>query len=153
MIVSENQAKNPGMNFSILGTDISKESLKRADEGTYSQFEVQRGLPTPLLIKYFLQNESFWSVSSKLRSIVKYRHLNLLEDFRGLGKFDVVFCRNVLIYFDLETKVDILRRIRAQMPDDGILVLGGAETVINVTDQFKMIPGKQGFYAINLDAT
>lgn len=152
MILKEQGIKLGGWNLSILGTDISRESLKRANDGHYSQFEVQRGLPIQLLLKYFQKKDSYWEVSSQLKSMVAYREFNLLDSFIALGKFDVVFCRNVLIYFDVETKADILARIRRQMTDDGILILGGAETVINVSDHFMAVPGQRGFYAVNTAA-
>jgi chemotaxis protein methyltransferase CheR len=84
-----------------------------------------------------------------MRAMVQYKKLNLLESFTMLGQFDIVFCRNVLIYFDNETKIDILNRIRKQMPDDGFLVLGAAETVVGLTEAFKPVQDKRGLYGIN----
>ncbi len=87
-----------------------------------------------------------WQASSALRSMIKYKELNLLENFQGLGKFDVIFCRNVLIYFDQETKTKVLDQISQLMPLDGVLFLGGAETVLGISEKFKPIPGNRGVY-------
>jgi chemotaxis protein methyltransferase CheR len=148
MCLKDNEAKLAGWRVEIIGTDISQEVLDKAKAGVYSQFEVQRGLPINHLLKYFQQNGDVWQISSELRQMVQYRKLNLLENFSSLGQFDIVFCRNVLIYFDNETKIDILNRIRKQMPDDGFLTLGAAETVVGLTDAFKPMPDKRGLYII-----
>lgn len=138
-----------GWRREILGTDISLEALEKAKSGMYSQFEVQRGLPVNLLVKYFKQHGEMWQIDSAIRSAVQYRQFNLLNSFTSFGKFDVVFCRNVLIYFDQPTKKDILERIAKQMNHDSFLVLGAAETVIGITDVFKSVPGKRGLFAVN----
>lgn len=150
MCLKENEAKLAGWRVEILGTDLSNEVLEKARAGVYSQFEVQRGLPINHLLKYFKQNGDVWQISPELRSMVQYRKLNLLENFSVLGQFDIVFCRNVLIYFDNDTKIDILNRVRKQMPDDGFLVLGAAETVVGLTDAFKPMPDKRGLYGVNV---
>jgi chemotaxis protein methyltransferase CheR len=113
----------------------------------YSQFEVQRGLPITLLLKYFQQSGDNWQVVPEIRAMVKFRQLNLLRDFSALGTFDVVFCRNVLIYFDHPTKIDVLHRVARSMAPDGFLVLGAAETVIGLTDRFRPHPDRRGLYA------
>ena len=102
-----------GWRIEIIATDLSNEVLEKAKAGVYSQFEVQRGLPIQLLIKYFSQVGETWQVAPELRAMVQFRQLNLLGDFSHLGVFDVVFCRNVLIYFDQETKTDVLDASRA----------------------------------------
>jgi chemotaxis protein methyltransferase CheR len=130
----------------MIGTDLSSEVLEKAKAGLYSQFEVQRGLPINYLLKHFTQIGDMWQVSSELKSMVQYRKLNLLENFSSLGQFDIVFCRNVLIYFDNEAKIDILNRIRKTMPEDGFLVLGAAETVVGLTDAFKPVADRRGLY-------
>jgi chemotaxis protein methyltransferase CheR len=107
---------------------------------------VQRGLPIQMLVKYFQQVNEMWQIDSSIRAMVRFREANLLENIRSLGNFDVVFCRNVLIYFDQATKGKILGEIAQMMPEDGVLFLGGAETVIGVTDRFKPIPGQRGVY-------
>jgi chemotaxis protein methyltransferase CheR len=120
--------------------------LEKSKSGVYSQFEVQRGLPIQLLVKYFKQNGELWQISPELRAMVQHRQLNLLHDFSQLGTFDVIFCRNVLIYFDQETKINIFGRLVKAMEGDGFLVLGAAETVVGLTDVFKPFPDKRGLY-------
>ncbi len=137
-----------GWRTEIVGTDISREILEKAKSGLYSQFEVQRGLPIQLLLKYFEKKDDMWQASSALRTMVQYKELNLLGDFQGMGKFDVVFCRNVLIYFDQETKAKVLEEISKLMPEDGVLFLGGAETVLGISEKFKPIPGYRGVYCL-----
>ena len=128
--------------------DLSSEILEKAKAGIYTQFEVQRGLPVQLLVKYFDQVGETWQIAPELRSMVQFRPINLLNDFSALGLFDVVFCRNVLIYFDQDTKSSVLDRIARQMPDDGYLVLGAAETVIGLTDAFKPLADRRGLYVL-----
>ena len=146
MCLKEMESKLAGWRVEILGTDISNEVLDRAKAGTYTQFEVQRGLPIQLLLKYFTQQGESWTISPQLRSMVQWKKFNLLDSFAGFGQFDIVFCRNVLIYFDQATKVDILGRISKTMAPDGYLVLGAAETVVGLTDAFKPAPDRRGLY-------
>ena len=148
IILKELAAEFPGWSFEIIGTDISKDILAQAEKGSYSQFEVQRGMPITLLMKYFTQVEDRWEINSEIKSMIKYQPFNLLDSMASLGKFDIVFCRNVLIYFDQETKGDVLNRIKNQLESDGFLFLGGAETVIGLTDAFKVVPDKRGLYAL-----
>ncbi|NMM46380.1 protein-glutamate O-methyltransferase [Rhodospirillaceae bacterium KN72] len=146
MILKENQAKLAGWRFEIVATDISEEMLAKARAGIYTQFEVQRGLPIQMLVKYFKQNGEKWHIDAGLRSMVDYRPFNLLESPRGLGTFDIVFCRNVLIYFDQPTKAKVLGQISEILAKDGVLYLGGAETVLGVTEKFKPVPNFRGMY-------
>lgn len=146
MNLKEDRAKVGGFRFEIIGTDISTEVLEKARTGIYSQFEVQRGLPIQMLLKYFTQQGELWQVAPEIRAMVQWRKLNLLENFSHMGEFDIIFCRNVLIYFDQETKVDILNRLARQMPDDGFLVLGAAETVVGLANGFEPYPGLRGVY-------
>ena len=148
MILSEMGAQLNGWKIDIVGTDLSQEILNRAKEGLYSQFEVQRGLPITLLVKYFQQTGDRWKISDAIRSKVQYREWNLLNDPAPLGKFDIVFCRNVLIYFDQPTKTKVLAGIAKQMPEDGYLFLGGAETVLGISDKFQLLPGQRGIYGL-----
>src|SRR6185437_9447363 len=111
-----------------------------------SQFEVQRGLPIQLLVKYFTQTGELWQLSADIRGMVQHRQLNLLQDFSNLGKFDVIFCRNVLIYFDQEMKAAIFERIAKAIEPDGILMLGAAESVVGISDAFKPYPDRRGLY-------
>jgi chemotaxis protein methyltransferase CheR len=130
----------------ILGTDIAREPLARAREGLYSQFEVQRGLPVQMLVKHFRKDESGWRISDSLRQMVSFREWNLLDDLAPLGRFDIVFCRNVLIYFDQPTKARALAAIAGQMQPDGVLYLGGAETAFGVSDKFTSSPDEPSVF-------
>jgi len=149
IILSELQSLLAGWDLEIVATDISVEMLNRARSGLYTQFEVQRGLPIATLVKYFKQVREKWRLDASVRSMVKFKEFNLLDDPASLGRFDIVFCRNVLIYFDQQTKSEVLTRIAGSMPKDGVLYLGGAETVLGITDQFVPITGHRGMYGIN----
>ncbi len=148
IVLKENAAKMAGWRTEIVATDLSNEVLEKAKSGLYSQFEVQRGLPIQFLVKYFNQVNEMWQIDASIRGMVQYKPLNLLENFGGMGTFDVVFCRNVLIYFDQDTKAEVLGRTAKIMPSDGMLFLGGAETVLGVTDKFKPVDGLRGVYAV-----
>ncbi len=139
-----------GWRIEMLATDLCGDVLEKARLGLYSQFEVQRGLPIQLLIKHFTQVGELWQVAPDIRAMVKFRQLNLLADFSQIGIFDLIFCRNVLIYFDQETKIDVLDRLSRVIAADGFLVLGAAETVVGLTDSFKVIGDRHGLYAPNL---
>lgn len=146
MILAEEKAKLSGWTVEIIGTDISAEILAKARAGLYTQFEVQRGLPVQMLVKYFKQSGDKWEIAPELKRMVSYREFNLLTDPSPLGKFDIVFCRNVLIYFDQPTKSKVLDGISRQTQPDGYLYLGGAETVLGITDKFKPMEGQRGVY-------
>jgi chemotaxis protein methyltransferase CheR len=149
MVLKDMSASLAGWRVDILATDLSAEVLEKAKAGLYSQFEVQRGLPIQLLIKHFTQVGDCWQLSPEIRSMVQFRPFNLLNDFGPLGTFDVVFCRNVLIYFDQDMKVVVLDRLARQIERDGYLVLGAAETVVGLTDRFKPYPDRRGLYMPN----
>lgn len=136
----------------IIGTDLSNEVLDRARAGRYNQFEVQRGMGVQMLLKYFTKVGELWEVKESVRKMVQFKKFNLLESYAGLGTFDIVFCRNVLIYFDAPTKTDILSRIARVLTPDGYLVLGAAETVIGVGDAFKPLPQHRCTYVPNVAA-
>jgi chemotaxis protein methyltransferase CheR len=138
-----------GWRIDILATDLSNEVLEKARAGRYSQFEVQRGLPIQSLIKYFTQVGELWQIAPDIRAMVKFRQLNLLSNFSNLGMFDLIFCRNVLIYFDQETKVAVLENLARVTACDGYLVLGAAETVVGLTESFKIVGDKHGLYTPN----
>jgi chemotaxis protein methyltransferase CheR len=141
-----------GWRVEIVATDLSNEVLAKAKAGIYNQFEVQRGLPIQQLVKFFSQVGEAWQIAEEIRAMVKFRLLNLLADFSSLGTFDLVFCRNVLIYFDQDTKTGVLNRIARQMPADGFLILGAAETVVGLTDAFKPMADQRGLYVPNVAA-
>ena len=146
MILREMGPKLAGWRIEIVATDISNEMLEKSKAGFYSQFEVQRGLPVQYLVKYFSQMGDKWKIDPSLREIIQFREFNLLHESAGLGQFDVVFIRNVLIYFDNKTKCEILGRIYKLLPADGFLYLGGAETVLGISDKFQPYPGERGMY-------
>lgn len=149
MSLKEMGAALTGWRVEIVATDLSQEVLEKAKAGIYSQFEVQRGLPIQLLVKYFKQTGETWQINPELRAMIQHRQLNLLHDFSQLGTFDVIFCRNVLIYFDQDTKINIFNRLARQIEPDGFLVLGAAETVVGLTDAFRPIPERRGLYKPN----
>jgi chemotaxis protein methyltransferase CheR len=138
-----------GWRVDILATDISEAVLAKAREGIYTQFEVQRGLPIALLIKYFTQVGEQWQIAPDIRRMVSYRPFNLLDEFTRLGTFDIVYCRNVLIYFDRDTKINVLNRLVSSVARDGYLLLGAAETVVGLTNLFKPLTDHRGVYMPN----
>jgi len=148
MMLNEEGARLAGWKFDIIGTDLSGEMVNKAKAGIYTQFEVQRGLPITFLVKYFKQVGDKWQLNQDLRDRVQFREYNLLSDLSPLGQFDVVFCRNVLIYFDQPTKGKVLDSIARLMPPDGVLYLGGAETVLGITERFKPMDGQRGLYTL-----
>jgi chemotaxis protein methyltransferase CheR len=152
MLLKEMAPQVAGWRVEIIATDLSNEVLEKARAGLYSQFEVQRGLPIQLLMKYFTQAGETWQISPEIKAMVQYRPLNLLADFTHLGTFDIVFCRNVLIYFDQETKIGVLERLARLTEQDGFLVLGAAETVVGLTEVFKPLLDRRGLYAPNTAA-
>jgi chemotaxis protein methyltransferase CheR len=149
MCLKEMSAALAGWRVEIIATDLSQEVLEKSRAGIYSQFEVQRGLPIQMLVKYFTQNGELWQLKSEIRGMVQHRQLNLLQDFSHLGTFDVIFCRNVLIYFDQNTKVGIFERIARMLEPDGVLALGAAESVVGITNAFKPYPERRGLYRPN----
>ena len=152
MILKEMETKLSGWKFDIIATDLSEDIINQAKTGGYTQFEVQRGLPIQMLVKYFEQKGDRWYLKDQIKNMITFRKINLLDDFSILGTFDIVFCRNVLIYFDVPAKAKVMLGIRKLLAQDGTLLLGGAETVIGVTDEFKPMPDQRGLY-IRSDST
>jgi chemotaxis protein methyltransferase CheR len=142
------EALGPGApgRVEILGSDISGEVLARAREGAFTQFEVQRGLPIRMLVAHFVQDGARWRVRPELRAMLRFEERNLLADCGALGRFDVIFCRNVLIYFDAPTKTQVLDMLARQLAPGGVLYLGAAETVIGLTERLVPVPGERGVY-------
>ena len=149
MCLKEFEREIAGWRIELLATDLSGEVLEKARQGLYTQFEVQRGLPIQLLITHFTQIGELWQIAPNIRAMVRYRQLNLLADFSSLGLFDLIFCRNVLIYFDQDTKTDVLNRLARVTANDGYLILGAAKTVVGLTERFKPVADKRGLYAPN----
>lgn len=141
MTLSEHFPQLRGWSVEILGTDYSQSVVARAREGQFNHFEVQRGLPITMLMKYFTQEGESWRVKDELKRDITFKEGNLLQSFRHLGPFDIVFCRNVLIYFDTETKRDVMERIAQVMTPDGYLFLGASETVFGITDTLRSVEG------------
>jgi chemotaxis protein methyltransferase CheR len=152
MVLKSMAAQLRGYRIDLLATDLSGEVLDRAKNGVFSQFEVQRGLPIQLLVRYFSKAGDNWQIAPEIRDMVQFRTLNLLNDFSPLGQFDLIFCRNVLIYFDQPSKIAVLDRLARQIPDDGFLILGAAETVVGLTDRFKPLADRRGLFAPNPQA-
>jgi chemotaxis protein methyltransferase CheR len=149
MVLKEFSAQLSGWRVEIVATDISLGVLEKARAGIFSQFEVQRGLPIQLLVKHFRQVGELWQINADLRGMVQHRHLNLMQDFSHLGSFDVIFCRNVLIYFDQDTKIGMFNRLARALEPDGVLALGAAESVVGITEAFKPYPDRRGLYRPN----
>jgi chemotaxis protein methyltransferase CheR len=150
MCLKENAAALAGWRVEILATDLSQSVLEKSRAGIFSQFEVQRGLPIQMLVKHFTQVGELWQLNADIRAMVQHRQLNLLHDFSHLGAFDVIFCRNVLIYFDPDTKGRIFDRLAKAIEPDGVMVLGAAESVVGISDAFKPYPERRGLYRPNV---
>jgi chemotaxis protein methyltransferase CheR len=149
MLLKEFSAQLAGWRVEIVATDLSLGVLEKARAGIFSQFEVQRGLPIQLLVKHFRQMGELWQLNADIRAMVQHRQLNLMQDFSHLGTFDVIFCRNVLIYFDQDTKIGVFNRLARSLEADGVLALGAAESVVGMTDAFKPFPERRGLYRPN----
>ena len=149
MVLKDNEDKLKGRKCEILATDISNQALEKAREAKYTQFEVQRGMSVQYLMKYFTQDGDKWGLKDEIRNMVKFDYFNLLGNMSRLGTFDVIFCRNVLIYFDEATKRQVLENLAGRLVSDGFLFLGGAETVLGITDKFKPVSDKRGIYVHN----
>ena len=138
-----------GWKVTLLASDLSREVLARAREGRYNQIEVNRGLPANLLLKHFEQHGTDWQLKLPLRNMVEFQEINLAQPWPALPRMDLVLIRNVMIYFDVETKKDILARLTSLLRPDGYLVLGGAETTINLNGSYRRVePLKAGLYQI-----
>ena len=146
MLISEMGSALAGRVIEIVGTDIAREPLARGEQGLYSQFEVQRGLPARLLVKHFQKESTGWRINQQLRDMVRFREWNLLSDLSGLGRFDIIFCRNVLIYFDQATKTRTLDAVSRQLAPDGVVYLGGAETVLGLNSGLAPVAGGHGIF-------
>jgi chemotaxis protein methyltransferase CheR len=149
LMTAQDTPELAGWKIDMLATDLSQEMLDRAQKGEYSQLEVNRGLPATTMVRHFERSGLNWRISPALAAQVQFRQLNLVRPFPPMGKYDVVFLRNVLIYFDLATKRDILRRVRQVMAPDGHLFLGAAEMTMGVDDAWERVPaGRSSVYKI-----
>jgi chemotaxis protein methyltransferase CheR len=148
MVLKDFAPRLSGWSVEIVASDISREVTEKACAGLYTQFEVQRGLPIHRLMDHFERVGDQWRIAPELRDMVEFKHQNLLHDFSALGRFDVVFLRNVLIYFDQATKADVLKRVADVLAPDGYLLLGAAETVVGVSDHFISVTDQHGLYTV-----
>lgn len=150
MTIAEMGTAMAGWKIEIVATDISEAMLARAQEGRYSLFEVSRGLPDAMLEKYFKPDGSGFWVKDSLREMIEFRHYNLLEDpsTGGIGPIDIIFCRNVLIYFDEATRRRVFTGLAKVLRPWGYLCLGGAETVVGISDAFRVLPGERGLFGL-----
>ena len=135
----------------ILGTDIAESALRRARAATYSDFEVQRGLSPARCAAHLHRVGADWRINDGLRAMVQFRHFNLLGDLRPLGRFDVILCRNVLIYFDQDTKSRILTAMARQLAPDGVLYLGGSETLLGLDVGLRKLDRGRGGFGLDPD--
>lgn len=146
MILKANKHLWSGLEVEIIGTDLSKTAIERAKLGKYTQFEVQRGLPVQMLMDNFSQQGTSWFISDEIKNMVKFSVGNLLQPLNIMGRLDIVFCRNVLIYFDPETKTKVVNSIYNVLRPNGYLVLGGAETLLGISDLLQRAEGYRGLY-------
>ena len=149
MILDDERSKMLGVKVELFGSDISERALEKAASGTYSQFEVQRGLPIRLLVRHFDKTDESWTLNASIRQAVRWRRINRLADLRALGQVDVIFCRNAISAFDVQTRRRVLEQLARALPDDGWLVLGLDETVGGVTEALRAAPGRRGLYTPN----
>jgi chemotaxis protein methyltransferase CheR len=146
MILDEFCTRLGGWRVEIIATDLSEAALAKARKAVYSQFEVQRGLSTAQLLRYFDQAGDMWQLKESIRSRVDYRHFNLLGDYSAFGNFDLIFCRNVLIYFEAERKTDVLNRMTRLLASDGLLVLGASESILGLGTKLRQHPEFRGYF-------
>jgi chemotaxis protein methyltransferase CheR len=146
MLLDSKPAWQSRNRYSILATDVSHAMIDKARNGYYTQFEIQRGLSPRNRDLYFTQDGPVWKISSKILQMVQLRQLNILDDLTSLGTFDIIMCRNLLIYFDEETKKSVLRKLYQRLSPDGFLVLGAAETVIGLSSEFDAHPAERALY-------
>jgi chemotaxis protein methyltransferase CheR len=147
MCIQEDIAKLAGWRFDIIASDLAKKVVDKAKEGIYSQFEAQRGLPIQMLVKYFSSlPDSSWQIKENIRNMVQFRTQNLLEEYGVLGKFDIIFCRNVLIYFDEATKAQITEKMARALSPNGVLILGATERLVDPNSRFETLNDFRGAY-------
>ena len=147
MTIKDVSSSFPGWHVEVVGIDISAPAIAAAAKGVYGQFDVQRGLPIRTLLQYFTKQEDAWVLSDNVRSMVKFQTWNLMDDLFPLGRFDAIFCRNVLVYLDLKTKLELLQKLGRLLVDDGVLYLGLNETVMGVSSNFRAVDPNLGIYA------
>jgi chemotaxis protein methyltransferase CheR len=140
MVLRENFPQLATWDVSFLATDLSKTVLDKAKAGRFAQLEVNRGLPAAMLVKYFDRTDSYWEIKDTIRRMIRFEELNLISQWPNWQPLDIVFLRNVLIYFEIDIKKSILAKVADRMRPGGYLFLGGAETTINLEDRFERMP-------------
>ncbi|ATC26341.1 protein-glutamate O-methyltransferase CheR [Caulobacter vibrioides] len=135
-----------GTRFEFFGSDLSERSLEKAQAGIYTQFEVQRGLPIRMLIKYFENQDDTWAISPRIRQMVRWKRINLLADLSAMGRFDVILLRNVLGGMDASLRGQVARSLAALLPDDGVLVLDTEDDASEIDELLTPAPGGRGIY-------
>ncbi len=149
MILRDRFANLEGWNLQLAASDISRRMTDRAREGLYTQLEVNRGLPAPYLVRFFEQTEDRWLLREDVRKLFRFFHQNLAEPWSVVAPVDILLLRNVLIYFDVDMRREVLRRVRGLLRPDGYLLLGSAETTLNIDDLFTRVPvGRAVFYQV-----
>ncbi len=136
IVIKELMRNDQRYNFQILATDISDKALTRASYGRYNKFEIERGLDKRYLQKYFAADGNEWKVKDEIRAMVNFRKQNLFHPFRSLEKFDIIFCRNVAIYFTMEDRGRLFTKLASQLNDDGYLIIGATESLTGVSSLF-----------------
>ena len=139
LLVHEHFPELSNWKVNLLASDLSRDALERARQGKYMQIEVNRGLPAAMLVKYFDQQGTHWQLRDGIRRLVRFEEINLMKGWPVLPRMDLIMIRNVLIYFDVPTKKDILRRLSRLLRPDGYLLLGGAETTLNLDASFRRV--------------
>ena len=146
ILIREHFPELADWNVTILASDLSHDVLARASEGRYNQIEINRGMPATLLVKYFEQHGTTWQLKPEIRAMVTFQEINLARPWPHLPPMDLVMLRNVMIYFDTETKKSILQRVARLLKADGYLLLGTAETTINLADRFRRVARLKSAY-------
>jgi chemotaxis protein methyltransferase CheR len=136
IVLKELLRETSGYNLSLLGTDISEAAIVQASYGKYNRFEIERGLDKKLLQKYFTLFGDSWKIKDEIRAMANFRKLNLMQPFTSLGKFDIIFCRNVAIYFTLEDRKRLFNKLAESLADDGYLIIGSTESLTGICPQF-----------------
>jgi chemotaxis protein methyltransferase CheR len=150
MILRDRFAELAGWNLQLLASDISRRMIERAQEGVYTQIEVNRGLPAPYLVRFFSQNESQWHLKDEVRGMFRFFRQNLADEWAAVPPVDILMLRNVLIYFDVQTRRKVLRRVRKLLRPGGYLILGSAETTLNLDQEFVRVrSGRAVFYQVS----
>ncbi len=147
--LTEEAAKMQGWRYEILASDLARKVVDKAEQGIYSQFEAQRGLPIQMLVKYFTSRpDTTWQVKDNIRNMVQFRTHNLLEEYSKFGKLDIIFLRNVLIYFDDATKAEITEKMMRSLHPHGVLILGATESLVDPNGRFVPLDGFRGAYVL-----